>query len=144
MDVDGGQKARQVVDGAGEEIKLALEQPVRDAVQPQRQHTRIKQHFPARARRRVAGLYRIEIADQSGEHWHHAQLRRERDRPLLRRFPAPPDQSVAWTVAAAFITAPTRAPAWMISARSEEHTSELQSLMRISYAAFCLKKKKHI
>src|SRR3546814_1112097 len=28
-----------------------------------------------------------------------------------------------------------------IVARSEEHTSELQSLMRISYAAFCLKKK---
>src|SRR3546814_2166583 len=30
------------------------------------------------------------------------------------------------------------------SARSEEHTSELQSLMRISYAVFCLKKKKTI
>src|SRR3546814_1857885 len=28
-------------------------------------------------------------------------------------------------------------------ARSEEHTSELQSLMRISYAVFCLKQKKH-
>src|SRR3546814_1920373 len=28
-------------------------------------------------------------------------------------------------------------------ARSEEHTSELQSLMRISYAVFCLKKKNH-
>src|SRR3546814_2089259 len=28
--------------------------------------------------------------------------------------------------------------------RSEEHTSELQSLMRISYAVFCLKKKKKI
>src|SRR3546814_3712322 len=28
------------------------------------------------------------------------------------------------------------------AARSEEHTSELQSLMRISYAVFCLKKKK--
>src|SRR3546814_3207613 len=27
--------------------------------------------------------------------------------------------------------------------RSEEHTSELQSLMRISYAVFCLKKNKH-
>src|SRR3546814_5257391 len=27
--------------------------------------------------------------------------------------------------------------------RSEEHTSELQSLMRISYAVFCLKKTKH-
>src|SRR3546814_8084052 len=30
-----------------------------------------------------------------------------------------------------------------VTARSEEHTSELQSLMRISYAVFCLKKKKH-
>src|SRR3546814_2908985 len=33
---------------------------------------------------------------------------------------------------------------WMrqfVNARSEEHTSELQSLMRISYAVFCLKKK---
>src|SRR3546814_6392871 len=29
-----------------------------------------------------------------------------------------------------------------LAARSEEHTSELQSLMRISYAVFCLKKKK--
>src|SRR3546814_8591476 len=33
------------------------------------------------------------------------------------------------------------APKWLL--RSEEHTSELQSLMRISYAVFCLKKKKH-
>src|SRR3546814_983963 len=31
----------------------------------------------------------------------------------------------------------------LLPARSEEHTSELQSLMRISYAAFCLKKKKN-
>src|SRR3546814_2061994 len=30
----------------------------------------------------------------------------------------------------------------LIYGRSEEHTSELQSLMRISYAVFCLKKKK--
>src|SRR3546814_2414212 len=30
-----------------------------------------------------------------------------------------------------------------IAVRSEEHTSELQSLMRISYAVFCLKKKTH-
>src|SRR3546814_1468596 len=30
-----------------------------------------------------------------------------------------------------------------IGARSEEHTSELQSLMRISYAVFCLKQKTH-
>src|SRR3546814_5044153 len=31
----------------------------------------------------------------------------------------------------------------LVRLRSEEHTSELQSLMRISYAVFCLKKKKH-
>src|SRR3546814_5595107 len=31
-----------------------------------------------------------------------------------------------------------------VADRSEEHTSELQSLMRISYAVFCLKKKKQI
>src|SRR3546814_9287054 len=34
-------------------------------------------------------------------------------------------------------------PLWGCAFRSEEHTSELQSLMRISYAVFCLKKKKH-
>src|SRR3546814_1929545 len=32
--------------------------------------------------------------------------------------------------------------AGLLNGRSEEHTSELQSLMRISYAVFCLKKKK--
>src|SRR3546814_3286740 len=31
--------------------------------------------------------------------------------------------------------------AWTLSIRSEEHTSELQSLMRSTYAVFCLKKK---
>src|SRR3546814_1864829 len=38
----------------------------------------------------------------------------------------------------------TRAAEWcrQRKGRSEEHTSELQSLMRISYAVFCLKKKK--
>src|SRR3546814_9249554 len=41
---------------------------------------------------------------------------------------------------------PIRVETWrrniFITFRSEEHTSELQSLMRISYAVFCLKKKK--
>src|SRR3546814_965797 len=32
----------------------------------------------------------------------------------------------------------------LVAVRSEEHTSELQSLMRISYAVFCLKKKKKL
>src|SRR3546814_5936307 len=35
----------------------------------------------------------------------------------------------------------THVAGWMPKPRSEEHTSELQSLMRISYAVFCLKKK---
>src|SRR3546814_4644180 len=63
----------------------------------------------------------------------------------LFRSGAAPITSLAWT----------RDGRWLIAggedgaaglldfeARSEEHTSELQSLMRISYAVFCLKKKK--
>src|SRR3546814_2200260 len=40
---------------------------------------------------------------------------------------------------------PTRMNVQLLSeaSRSEEHTSELQSLMRISYAVFCLKNKQH-
>src|SRR3546814_9146889 len=45
----------------------------------------------------------------------------------------PPTTRTPATVAEAFLTRLDR---------SEEHTSELQSLMRISYAVFCLKKKK--
>src|SRR3546814_3456996 len=42
----------------------------------------------------------------------------------------------------AFLRSPPRRLRREAVARSEEHTSELQSLMRISYAVFCLKKKK--
>src|SRR3546814_13667465 len=41
-----------------------------------------------------------------------------------------------------FVSSERHTPTTGISTRSEEHTSELQSLMRISYAVFCLKKKK--
>src|SRR3546814_5212748 len=44
-------------------------------------------------------------------------------------------------ILAALLAAPL--PSYRHHRRSEEHTSELQSLMRISYAVFCLKKKKH-
>src|SRR3546814_6192456 len=43
-----------------------------------------------------------------------------------------------WPQSVATSSAPSRK-----SSRSEEHTSELQSLMRSSYAVFCLKKKRH-
>src|SRR3546814_2834035 len=42
------------------------------------------------------------------------------------------------TVRLRLVTSPS-----MMPSRSEEHTSELQSLMRISYAVFCLKKNNH-
>src|SRR3546814_7321303 len=42
----------------------------------------------------------------------------------------------------AFGVGKERAQVHLCAPRSEEHTSELQSLMRISYAVFCLKKKK--
>src|SRR3546814_4726345 len=38
---------------------------------------------------------------------------------------------------------PPAAESYLVIERSEEHTSELQSLMRITYAVFCLKKKKN-
>src|SRR3546814_1387152 len=41
------------------------------------------------------------------------------------------------------VAAPTLSRRNATTSRSEEHTSELQSLMRISYAVFCLKKKKN-
>src|SRR3546814_5730535 len=50
----------------------------------------------------------------------------------------PPAAAVAARRAAATSTRPASAT---IDSRSEEHTSELQSLMRNSYAVFCLKKK---
>src|SRR3546814_7090144 len=51
-------------------------------------------------------------------------------------------ESLPWRILpAAASTEQGRNPMRRGSGRSEEHTSELQSLMRISYAVFCLKKK---
>src|SRR3546814_5067421 len=51
------------------------------------------------------------------------------------------DGTVIWDGVAIDIT-DLKATEEALRERSEEHTSELQSLMRISYAVFCLKKKK--
>src|SRR3546814_2746399 len=58
-------------------------------------------------------------------------LRAARDRRSTAAPPAPP------------ATRRTASRSRRRGRRSEEHTSELQSLMRISYAVFCLKKKKN-
>src|SRR3546814_1774087 len=52
----------------------------------------------------------------------------------MKKSMRPRAVSSAWAVAA---------PVALTCTRSEEHTSELQSLMRISYAVFCLKKKNY-
>src|SRR3546814_5358253 len=60
----------------------------------------------------------------------------------------PTQSAIAFRFASLRVTRPFRPPTPSAHfrpsiARSEEHTSELQSLMRISYAVFCLKKKKN-
>src|SRR3546814_6607604 len=55
---------------------------------------------------------------------------------VARRMPSP-SSAIARTSQCSSIRPPAS------RTRSEEHTSELQSLMRISYAVFCLKKKKY-
>src|SRR3546814_8598356 len=75
--------------------------------------------FRSRADDRAGG-YRARQHDRAVEHAPHDRNERE----------------MADRSGAAAATGP--------DARSEEHTSELQSLMRISYAVFCLKKKKRI
>src|SRR3546814_8292588 len=80
-------------------------------------------------------LFRSQLQDR----------RRARVRAAGTRHPgaAASAQRQARPRAATGTVGPARGPArgaWC--ARSEEHTSELQSLMRISYAVFCLKKKK--
>src|SRR3546814_7752294 len=59
--------------------------------------------------------------------------------PLSRPTSSPGMASRNREISAA---APERLARSIRAGRSEEHTSELQSLMRISYAVFCLKKKK--
>src|SRR3546814_2452193 len=60
--------------------------------------------------------------------------------------PVPPGNTVQPTAWAAVSIIEPAGVKWyekqLYASRSEEHTSELQSLMRISYAVFCLKKKK--
>src|SRR3546814_7454489 len=75
--------------------------------------------------------YEMRISDWSSDVC-SSDLGRPRQGPDL--FPAQPDAGA---------TGAGRHAAGGILQRSEEHTSELQSLMRISYAVFCLKKKQY-
>src|SRR3546814_5324163 len=86
--------------------------------------------FQTRTKRRFSDRRRIRL-DPSGA--------------MTCSSPAMPPISTSWLMSLiASLVAATLSYASGGSMRSEEHTSELQSLMRISYAVFCLKKKNKI
>src|SRR3546814_2281359 len=84
-------------------------------------------------RARIPGYVSVRTAGKCGWHWRTKALKPASfpgASAKARRSPFPTnDLCPYWSTMAK-------------SLRSEEHTSELQSLMRISYAVFCLKKKK--
>src|SRR3546814_4889274 len=113
-----------------------------------RLNVRIRHDHPAVRRRREGRLGRVREFDaeflEAAEHAEHDLLPRTHEHGVLggidiedqleiyrRRAELEGVDSVEGREGLAF------------DDRSEEHTSELQSLMRISYAVFCLKKKKH-
>src|SRR3546814_7792195 len=67
------------------------------------------------------------LAEHSGAHPAASEVRLHELQLVSTLFPTPPPVSAALPPS---------------DSRSEEHTADLQSLMRISYAVFCLKKKK--
>src|SRR3546814_3632573 len=71
-----------------------------------------------------------------------ARFREQLERLLTQMDLVPREEFDAMAAVATAAREGQEALAAQVAARSEEHTSELQSLMRISYAGFCLKKKK--
>src|SRR3546814_10825930 len=75
--------------------------------------------------------------------WHHPPMSAIHEPlPSLHRVPRASSAWI-WVLLAAHLAVVLAwwQLGWRVGLRSEEHTSELQSLMRISYAVFCLKKK---
>src|SRR3546814_7155948 len=85
--------------------------------------------FAPGGQQRIAGECRTRAGQEGGR---IADIGRDADHRFIDRADAP-GESVGVAV--------YHAIAEVAHDRSEEHTSELQSLMRISYAVFCLKKK---
>src|SRR3546814_1147082 len=79
-------------------------------------------------------------ADRAGPHPRRDDPRPSRPVARARRPRQPPRAARACAEPGAD---PAAVPDRGWRARSEEHTSEIQSIMRISYAVFCLKKQKH-
>src|SRR3546814_3131840 len=110
-------------------MATALQNFVEDA--PLERARAIARGLPARLVRDLVADPAVTIADVA----RIVGPRRTIDRRLKDNTPLSPDESDRF---ARFVTVLDLASGIF---RSEEHTSELQSLMRISYAVFCLKKK---
>src|SRR3546814_10540515 len=80
-------------------------------------------------------------ADRPNVCWQGLSKALRRHRRPAKRPPPPPSGATA-TFELSKLHQPAEDPPRLGTHRSEEHTSELQSLMRNSYAVFCLKKKK--
>src|SRR3546814_6319803 len=95
-----------------------------------------RSEFDAQYQARLGASRRLEKQRYRLSHQQHCKgVRHGHQRFYRPKFGRRPDRSSSAR------PAPCRA---LPCPRSEEHTSELQSLMRISYAVFCLKKKKNI
>src|SRR3546814_4661201 len=95
-----------------------------DAPSERREPRREGRSAPDRA---ACPWLRLRLSVDAGPSWHLHQA---------ARAPTKPSPAAIWIDCARPV-----APSFAAALRSEEHTSELQSLMRISYAVFCLKKK---
>src|SRR3546814_3639203 len=101
--------------------------------------TRTDTLFPYTTRfrsRRLLPSHRLTDRARPSTHWREAALREGKAAGRRRAQPPRPTRQPALELRPRLLPAP-----WPPRRRSEEHTSELQSLMRISYAVFCLKKK---
>src|SRR3546814_2143732 len=81
------------------------------------------------------------LENQHQDGGHRAKPRQQQQRRLLHEHGDYQDRAAAEEDDLGDLDIALDRPARRIGPRSEEHTSELQSLMRISYAVFCLKKK---
>src|SRR3546814_10421099 len=92
-----------------------------------------------------SGVNYMHLVDHARAYIHERYRRPLRERMIraLLAWVLPHPRRFRAALSLARLARPGAPLLWRIKAlRSEEHTSELQSLMRISYAVFCLKKKK--
>src|SRR3546814_3427773 len=129
--------ASTVLASARLRIATGFTAPISTAVRARRAACARSSSLPSRPRSRVTGACNARDEQKAGCRMGHAPAVLLMWAKLLT--PTAPAKSRA--TGAAIIHRRSNEIADKLSRRSEEHTSELQSLMRISYAVFCLKKK---